>query len=1165
MPTLHAIIIGINDYPRRPLKGCINDANQIQQTLQDFCVHHNLTFNLKVLLNADATRKGITDAYAHFQQARAGDICVVYYSGHGYRIAADSRLWVDGDSFHEAIYTFDADSGGRGLANKELAYLLWKNTQHVDNLHLVEFFDCCNSGGITRAVGGDDTAVRTVPSEIRVLPQNEYLGVSQYHNNNGRLAAPVARRIQLAASTGKETAKELHINGQVKGAFTTALCATLRENNFSISYHDLLERSSAKVKNSISAIRKQYGEQTPQLDAERVERGLQALTGGSMSQAEKFGLWFSADDKMWRFEAGEIQNVSNNSEIFIEETGNIVNIGRALSNYSLLSLPTQYDKSKHYNAKVHAAFGKKIIVAFSTQVVDTQRKIFQAAYAKKYENSSSRFFELIEQEQFANFLIHYDGQNYYLTTRGDWYTPLFLRCGADSLEVFFEATEKVAKWFVVKDLDNKYSAITDKDISIEITRYTPLDGYVRSQKKRWQQGDVESCLFENINGIEKRPALGVNIQNNGNQDLWISALWLCADFAIEDNYIAANKELVAAGDSVRLTISDAQSSDNQRTEKVFIAFSNQLKKQKVLDATEFIKIFVSTDDIDVSSYVQTAPEVDLQRSRGGAAQSESPSIEPDNVAKPDWKTFDIELHLKLPDSTANFAGDDNNTSIAAHAISAPSGFVANINVGSVATEHTGARSANTAIATQKLDEASMKPYFLAEGMGMANAPSTISFTDIQNAEAIDRENTIKLQLSKNRAPDEFVVAMGFDAATGLYFPTGFENEAGELEIFTLPEPASTGQRSLKGAVTLFLKKIINPITQSTTTDELFKLRIPIIPEDLTKPTTYESDKEKIKAEIAKAKKIILFAHGIIGDTTDQVKVLRRMSKDFSYDLVLAFDYESLGTDIDEIARQYKAQLESVGLGAHHGKELHCVVHSMGGLIHRYFIEQDDGDKVVTQLIMLGTPNNGSEIAHVTTYATLGLVAAVNFTCAYFGAPAKVREVATFATKYVGTRAFNTLSQMNPEGDFIKKLNQNGMPDNVPYHIVAGDIFAIDAKLAGSGFFDRIIDKAERKFGQLVYKESNDIAVRIKSIKEVKKVATDCVFDIATDHMSYFIAPDSVNRLEQILAKINHTVGVKPIEPKPTATNPITPQPTTIQEANTLSFFQKLLKWIKSFF
>jgi hypothetical protein len=47
---------------------------------------------------------------------------------------------------------------------------------------------------------------------------------------------------------------------------------------------------------------------------------------------------------------------------------------------------------------------------------------------------------------------------------------------------------------------------------------------------------------------------------------------------------------------------------------------------------------------------------------------------------------------------------------------------------------------------------------------------------------------------------------------GLYYPTGFQNQDGQLEIHALPEPTADGQRSLTGAVVMFLQKVALPVT-----------------------------------------------------------------------------------------------------------------------------------------------------------------------------------------------------------------------------------------------------------------------------------------------------------------------------------------------------------------
>ena len=51
--------------------------------------------------------------------------------------------------------------------------------------------------------------------------------------------------------------------------------------------------------------------------------------------------------------------------------------------------------------------------------------------------------------------------------------------------------------------------------------------------------------------------------------------------------------------------------------------------------------------------------------------------------------------------------------------------------------------------------------------------------------------------------------------------------------------------------------------------------------------------------------------------------------------------------------------ERLRIEAGHGKTIHIVAHSMGGLVSRYFIENLGGHEIVQHLIMLGTPNSGS--------------------------------------------------------------------------------------------------------------------------------------------------------------------------------------------------------------
>jgi triacylglycerol esterase/lipase EstA (alpha/beta hydrolase family) len=100
---------------------------------------------------------------------------------------------------------------------------------------------------------------------------------------------------------------------------------------------------------------------------------------------------------------------------------------------------------------------------------------------------------------------------------------------------------------------------------------------------------------------------------------------------------------------------------------------------------------------------------------------------------------------------------------------------------------------------------------------------------------------------------------------------------------------------------------------------------------------YHLDPATVRDRVRDADRIVLFVHGIIGDTGDMAGSLQRAGIPDRYDLVLTFDYENLNDPIGDTARGLKRRLEEVGLVAGSGKKVDIVAHSMGGLVSRWFI------------------------------------------------------------------------------------------------------------------------------------------------------------------------------------------------------------------------------------
>src|SRR5919202_4824083 len=85
-PRKLALLVGINQYPSQPLRGCVNDTELQRQLLV-----HRFGFNPKdiyTVTDGQATRQGILEAFEEhlIRQAKPGDVVVFHYSGHGSQV-----------------------------------------------------------------------------------------------------------------------------------------------------------------------------------------------------------------------------------------------------------------------------------------------------------------------------------------------------------------------------------------------------------------------------------------------------------------------------------------------------------------------------------------------------------------------------------------------------------------------------------------------------------------------------------------------------------------------------------------------------------------------------------------------------------------------------------------------------------------------------------------------------------------------------------------------------------------------------------------------------------------------------------------------------------------------------------------------------------------------
>jgi hypothetical protein len=189
-----ALIVGIDEYPNCPLKGCENDALRISALLKN---HHDGTPNFechRYLSSEKTITRDFLRASLEKLFADPADAALFYFAGHG----TDAR---DG-----VLVTVDFKKHDEGIPMEEVLRLAKAACDRIKEIFIV--LDCCHSG----YTGGT-----WIAPAINILPQ----GVSI-----------------LTASSATQTAAEK--GGE--GVFTSLVC-------------DALEGGAADVLGNVTAAR----------------------------------------------------------------------------------------------------------------------------------------------------------------------------------------------------------------------------------------------------------------------------------------------------------------------------------------------------------------------------------------------------------------------------------------------------------------------------------------------------------------------------------------------------------------------------------------------------------------------------------------------------------------------------------------------------------------------------------------------------------------------------------------------------------------------------------------------------------------------------------------------------------------------------------------------
>lgn len=186
-----ALVVGVDSYPRQPLRVCVHDASEVDAALS----MPEYGFAVQRLLDKDVTRKALRRRLESFFRTQAKTY-LFYFSGHGW--STDLGVF---------LATVDADTEeGEGGIDLELLKRLVTNVAVEESVAIL-ILDCCHAGaGSIRHLATGSIEIRSVDlaQAIPALPEG---------------------RVLLAACRGDQSAYEDHSIGH--GIFTFHLLQAL--------------------------------------------------------------------------------------------------------------------------------------------------------------------------------------------------------------------------------------------------------------------------------------------------------------------------------------------------------------------------------------------------------------------------------------------------------------------------------------------------------------------------------------------------------------------------------------------------------------------------------------------------------------------------------------------------------------------------------------------------------------------------------------------------------------------------------------------------------------------------------------------------------------------------------------------------------------------------
>ncbi len=1154
---IYALFVGIDSYHPQSgvnsLNGCVNDIKAIETYLrQQIATDKKWELVPRTLTNDSATRQAVINGFLqHLCQADSEDVVLFYYAGHGSEETAPEFFRKqERNGTIQTLVCYDSRTlGGQDLADKELSYLIEQVAKN--NPHILIILDSCHSGTATR---DPEVVERQINPNGKIRDLKDFLFPQQWLNYrfSDRYKPPV--HIAFSACRDIQTAKEhTGSNGQPRGAFSYFLTEALHRTNGSLSYANLVQDINALITGKVK-------DQSPQIEATSDDLIKTFLGGAAGEPINYFTLSYDSNTHQnWIINGGILHGIHPTSEgettIAIFPQGStpeqLREIDKAICQATLTEVFTevsiaeisgdssQLSHDEPYWAIVTSVPLPKLKVNF--QGDDGGVKLARTAISTVDAGNPSLFIRETESSTDADYYLEAINGQYWIKQPADKQalvapvpevpdTQGYTQQRANQI---IKRLEHIARWKNILELKTPpTSQIKAGDVEMEMIVYSGDEQYSSKTETSALRGEYtwKDNKFD-------PPRVEIKVTNQSEEDLYFQVLELAGSFAI------GVPEFYEERSSI-LIPKKSNNPESVNGKKLKLVINKKYLDSGINEYDTIFKLIVSTREFNASLLQQpgldSPPPVNRSSGLSGTLNRLMDKVYTRETQREEdkyidnWMTQEVKITLVKPPGGVEIKESESTTLLTGVELQGHSSFQGKFSFNPLPPSSRDVNSnlippiflQEQAILQRDGGRNLLEPYEFNMTRSLGSF-KVLEIVDVQNYESVTPENPLRLLVGKPLSSDEHILPIAYDGE--FFLPLGkavTRNGKTEITLERLPKP-TVNSRSLQGSIKILFQKLLY-----NTLGKSFKYPLLRIAKVSPQENVSYQENEDIKAKVSSANKILLYIHGIIGDTKSLLpSVLAKTTENGQektlqdkYDLVLAFDYENINTTIQENAELLKQRLEEVGLTANHGKQLHIVAHSMGGLISRSFIEEKGGNQVVQHLVMLGTPNAGSPWPKIQDWAFTALGVGLN----------QLSSVAWPINLMTALLAFldahdNALDQLQFQSDFIQGIAKNIDP-KIQYTIIAGDRSIRSEALQiepgkNSSQIQRLMQKL---FGSAVdsvvvmvfLQQPNDIAVTLESIKSISQERTPqpriISPDTACDHLTYFTSQAGIEALVQAL-------------------------------------------------